>query len=290
MVLFAIYTPSFVNYDAQWALLWARDAWHGFLPEYTADFAPTPHPLATAVSSLALPFGGEADIAILWLTLLSFGALVYLTYRLGAELFTPWVGAVAALVVLSRPVILSDALIGYQDLPFAALVVGAVLAEARRHRRGIAVLVLLALAGLLRPEAWVLSGLYWLYLWPAASPRDRVRTAVLAVSAPLIWAGSDWIVTGDPLYVPAEASEEDQARIADELEQALRLLAVLPGAGTLYPHGEVPHGADRCPQIHAPRLLWCLERVQHAGEELEIEGVLRTMFDVRLTEGFKQRI
>ena len=135
-----VYAPSFVNYDAQWALLWARDAWHGFLPEYTADFAPTPHPLATAVSSLALPFGGEADIAILWLTLLSFGALVYLTYRLGAELFNPWVGAVAALVVLTRPVILRDTLIGYQDLPFAALVVGAVLLEAQRRRRGVPVL------------------------------------------------------------------------------------------------------------------------------------------------------
>ena len=71
-----IFRPTYVNYDAQWALLWARDAWHGFLPEYTADFAPTPHPLATAVSSLALPFGAQADTAILWLTLLSFGALV----------------------------------------------------------------------------------------------------------------------------------------------------------------------------------------------------------------------
>ena len=91
VLLFVIYLPSFVNYDAQWALLWARDAWHGFVPEYTADFAPTPHPLATLVSSLALPFGGEADIAVLWLTLLSFGALVYLTYRLGAQLFSPWV-------------------------------------------------------------------------------------------------------------------------------------------------------------------------------------------------------
>ena len=70
VVEFLIFRPSYVNYDAQWALLWARDAWSGFLPEYTADFAPTPHPLATAVSSLALPFGGEADMAILWLTLL----------------------------------------------------------------------------------------------------------------------------------------------------------------------------------------------------------------------------
>src|SRR5215216_7127655 len=199
-LLYLVYAPSYVNYDAQWALLWARDAWHGFLPEYTADFAPTPHPLATAVSSLALPFGAQADTAILWLTLLSFGALVYLTYRLGAELFGRWVGVVAALVVVSRPVIMRDALIGYQDLPFAALVIGAVLLEAQRSRRGLPVLALLALAGLLRPEAWVLAGLYWLYLWPMATARERVRSAALVAAAPLIWGATDWIITGDPLH------------------------------------------------------------------------------------------
>ncbi len=221
VVFFVLYTPSFVNYDAQWALLWARDAWHGFLPEYTADFAPTPHPLATAVSSLALPFGAHADTAILWLTLLSFGALVYLTYRLGAQLFTPWVGVVAALVVVSRPVIARDALIGYQDLPFAALVIGAVLLEAERKRRGLPVLALLALAGLLRPEAWVLAGLYWLHLWPAADTRERVRTAMLVVAAPLVWAGTDWIVTGDPLHslhgTAALAEEADRRRSPEDV-------------------------------------------------------------------------
>jgi hypothetical protein len=221
VALFAAYSPSFVNYDAQWALLWARDAWSGFLPEYTADFAPTPHPLATAVSSLALPFGAEADIAILWLTLLSFGALVYLTYRLGAQLFNPWVGGVAALVVVSRPAIIRDALIGYQDLAFAALVVGAVLLEARRRHRGVAVLVVLTLAGLLRPEAWVLAGLYWLYLWPSSSPRDRWRTAALVVAAPLIWAATDWIVTGDPLHslhgTAALAEEADRRRSPEDV-------------------------------------------------------------------------
>jgi hypothetical protein len=220
-LLFVAYTPSFVNYDAQWALLWARDAWHGYLPEYTADFAPTPHPLATAVSSLALPFGSGADTAILWLTLLSFGALVFLTYRLGAELFTRWVGVVAALVVLSRPVIARDALIGYQDLPFAVLVVGAVLLEAQRTRRGLPVLALLTLAGLLRPEAWVLAGLYWLYLWPAAGTRDRVRSAALVAAAPLIWAGTDWIITGDPLHslhgTAALAEEADRRRSPEDV-------------------------------------------------------------------------
>jgi hypothetical protein len=214
VLLYLVYRPTYVNYDAQWALTWARDAWHGFLPEYTADFAPTPHPLATAVSSLALPFGSHADTAILGLTLLSFGALVYLTFRLGAELFGPWIGVVAALVVLSRPVLLRDALIGYQDVPFAALVIGAVLLEAQRSRRGVPVLALLALAGLLRPEAWILAGLYWLYLWPAATPRERVRSAALVAVAPLIWAGTDWIVTGDPLH-----SLHGTAELAEEVDR-----------------------------------------------------------------------
>ena len=220
-VLWLVYQPTYVNYDAQWALTWARDAWHGFLPEYKADFAPTPHPLATAVSSLALPFGAQADTAILWLTLLSFGALVYLTYRLGAELFGRWAGVVAALVIVSRPVMMRDALIGYQDVPFAALVIGAVLLEARRPRRGVPVLVLLALAGLLRPEAWILGGLYWLYLWPAATPRERVRSAAVVVAAPLIWATTDLIVTGDPLHslhgTAALAEEADRRRDPEDV-------------------------------------------------------------------------
>jgi len=215
-VVYLLYGPRFVNYDAQWALVWANDLWSGFSPEYTADFAPTPHPLATAASSLALPFGHDAHLVIVWITLLSFGALVYVTYRLGAELFNAWVGLVAALVVATRPVLLRDTLIGYQDLPFAVLVVGAVLAEARKPRRGTAVLVLLALAGLLRPEAWLLSGLYWLYLWPRATTSQRLKTAAIVASAPLIWAGSDWIIAGDPLHslhgTAALAEEADRRR------------------------------------------------------------------------------
>jgi hypothetical protein len=199
-LLYLVYGPSFVNYDAQYALLWARDAWQGFAPEFTADFAPTPHPLATALSSLALPFGRSADLAVLAAVLLCFGALAVAVYRLGAHLFTPAVGAVAAAVVLTRPAMQRDALLAYQDVPFALLIVSAVLLEAKRPRRGMPVLVLLTLAGLLRPEAWVLAGLYWLYLWPPATTRARIGTAVLVAAAPAIWAACDLLVTGDLLH------------------------------------------------------------------------------------------
>jgi hypothetical protein len=221
VAMLLIYGPSYVNYDAQWALVWARDLWHGFTPEYAADFAPTPHPLATAVSLLALPFGHGADVIILALSLLSFGTLTYLTYALGATLFTRLVGIVAALIVVTRPALQRDALIGYQDMPFATIVIGAVLLVARRPRRGIPVLALLALAGLLRPEAWVLGGLYWLYLWPGLAPAQRARTFALVLAAPLIWAASDWLVAGDPLHslhgTAALAEEVDRRRSPEEV-------------------------------------------------------------------------
>jgi len=194
------YRPWFANYDARYALLWAQDLADGHSPEYEAAFAPTPHPLQTAFGLLALPFGGASDDVMVFATLVSFGALVYLAFALGRELFSPWVGLVAALVVLTRPALERDAVLAYQDLPFAALVVGAVLLEARTPKRGAPVLALLAVAGLLRPEAWVLSGLYVLWIWRDGDARSRAVSVALAASAPLIWAGSDWAVTGDPLH------------------------------------------------------------------------------------------
>ena len=137
---------------------------------------------------------------MLWLVLLCFGLLVWLTYRLGAELFSPWAGVVAALVVLTRPALERDALLGYQDTAFACVIVGAVLLEARRRAARRAGAGLLALAGLMRPEAWVLGGLYLLWMWPAAGNARRLRLAALVAAAPLVWALTDLLVTGDALH------------------------------------------------------------------------------------------
>src|SRR3954453_7742138 len=155
-----LYDPWYLNYDTRYAMLWARDLVHGITPAYTADFAPTPHPLWTAVAGVALIFGDYANDAMLCVGLLAFGALVWLVYLLGAQLFNRPVGVVAAVVVLTRPAILRDVMLGYLHITFAALIVWAFLLEARRPRRGLVVLVVLCLAGLLRPEAWFLGGLY----------------------------------------------------------------------------------------------------------------------------------
>ncbi len=228
-VLRAVFGPWYLNYDARYAILWARDAWGGHLPEYEAGFAPTPKPLQSLVGSIGLPFGDVADDIMTWIVLLSLGALGYLVFRLGARLFeSPWVGVVAALVVVTRPVILRDTLLAYQDIPFAALIVGAVLLEAGRPRRGVPVLAVLAVAGLLRPEAWVLAGLYWLYLWPVSDTRRRVLLALLVAVAPVLWALTDLIVTGDPLH-----SLHGTADLAEENERR-RSLSQVPRWGAQY--------------------------------------------------------
>ena len=77
----------------------------------------------------------------------------------------------------------------------------ALLVESRRRRAGAPVLVLLAIAGLLRPEAWAFSGLYWLYLLPVALARASWRAWRCSRPAPpLLWLASDLLVTGNPLW------------------------------------------------------------------------------------------
>jgi hypothetical protein len=202
VLLRVVYDPWYLNFDARYALDWAHDLWHGYTPDFTAPYASTPHPLSNAISSLALVFGDSGDQLIVWLVLLGFGATVWLAYLLGKEIFSPAVGVVTALVVLTRPALQRDAVLGYQDVWFEMVVLTALLLEVRRPRRGLAVLALLAVAGVLRPDAWVLSGLYWIYLWrtKAAPPRRLAAYAALVAVGPVAWALADLAVTGDALH------------------------------------------------------------------------------------------
>ena len=93
--------------------------------------------------------------------------------RLPARAGSPprrWSGAIAAALLLTRFDYPFLAARGYIDIPYMALVVWAAALEAARPRRGAPVLLLLALAGLLRPEAWLLAALYWLWMALEARP------------------------------------------------------------------------------------------------------------------------
>ncbi len=87
----------------------------------------------------------------------SFLVLVAGVYRLGRIAATPLVGAIAAALLLTRFDYPFLAARGYIDIPYMALVVWAATLEATQRRRGVPVLILLALAGMLRPEAWFLA-------------------------------------------------------------------------------------------------------------------------------------
>jgi hypothetical protein len=192
--------PTYPEYDSLYSMLWGRELLHGVLPSFEAYRAPTQHPLWVAVCVPLAALGEVGDRVLLALCVLSFVALVGGMYRLGRESFGWVVGLVAALLLLSRLDFPFFAARGYIDIPYLALVVWAAVLEIRRPKRGGAVWVLLTLAGLMRPEAWVLAGAYGLYVARGKPLGDWARVAAIVAFAPVVWALSDLVVTGDPLY------------------------------------------------------------------------------------------
>jgi hypothetical protein len=79
---------------------------------------------------------------------------------------------------------------------------------------------------MLRPEAWLLAGLY--FLWMVLGARtwgERVRWAVLAAIGPLTWCAVDYAVTGDPLfsltYTSSSAEDLGRQRTLSEIPSAV---------------------------------------------------------------------
>jgi hypothetical protein len=190
--------PTYPTYDSFYALLWGRDLLHLHLPDFSVYRGPTEHPLAIAFGVLCSIFGqGGARLMVLG-SIGSFVALVAGIYRLTRLCFGTLVAALAALLMLTRLFDANLAAQGYLDLTYVALIVWAAALEVARTRRGTAVFALLALAGLLRPDAWVLSGAYWLWCaWPVLARaawrgglRARASSADAAPRAGASRAGS----------------------------------------------------------------------------------------------------
>jgi hypothetical protein len=222
-LLFAL-APTYPNYDAYYHLAWGRELVDGHTPGFEAYKAPTEHPLYLALAALLSLAGHDADRILVLVTVLSQVALVWAVYRIGESVFGRWPAVVAAAFTASSFSFLLYAVRAYVDMPFLALVGWAAALEAAKPRRGRAVMLLLAVGGLLRPEAWVLGGLYWLWcgpLSPAAARAWRPGLLALAAAAPLTWAAVDAWVTGDPLFSLHSTSD-----LADELRRNQGLGAV----------------------------------------------------------------
>ena len=217
---------TYPNYDSYYALIWGDEILHGHLPSFEAYRAPTEHPLAIAFGGALSLLGQNADRVMVLITLFAFVALVAGTYKLGRTAFTPLVGAIAALLVLTRFDFPSLAVRAYLDIPFMAAIVWAGALEVARPRRGTPVFLLLAGAGLLRPEAWLLSGLYFLWMSWRADWGARFRYALLTAIAPVLWVSTDFIVTGDPLF--SLTSTKDLAAELERQKSGSDALSALP--------------------------------------------------------------
>ena len=215
--------PGLVNYDTLYTLVWGRQLAHGTIPDLEVAIAPTPHPLANLGAMLLSPLsswsnaglhGELAALAVVGLAYVSLALLGWVVFALGRAWFNTAAGVLAAAIVLTRVPVLDFGARAYVDIPFLVLVLGALLVETRRPRAGAPVLAPLVLAGLLRPEAWLFSAAYLLWLlWPgmrsaarragpsrSAAARDAAPLVALTASGPLLWALHDLLLTGDALH------------------------------------------------------------------------------------------
>src|SRR3954447_26093091 len=220
VVAFVVY-PTFPNYDSYYSMLWAREALHLEPLSFDGYRTPTEHPLAILIAIPLVLVGEGGDRVLVFMSIASMVALAAGMYRLGRLSFGPLVGFVAAALVCTRFDFPFLAVRGYIDIPYLALVVWAAALELARPRRGLPVFLLLTAAALLRPEAWILIGLYWLWFAWTAPWRSRIGYAALAAVGPLAWALLDWRVTGDPLF-----SLHHTGDTAEELGRASGLSAV----------------------------------------------------------------
>ena len=193
--------PTWPTYDSQYALLWAEEVVDGTAPGFDDYRAPTSHPLLIPVGLLLSPFGADTGGRLfVGLMMLSLVTLIVAMYRLGRATAGVLGGLAAAGLLASRLDYGLLATIGFLDIPYCALIAWAAVMTYERPRRDFRVLAALTLAGLLRPEAWLLAAAYALWAGLGHPLVRRVRLLAAAATAPAVWSAVDLAVTGDPLF------------------------------------------------------------------------------------------
>lgn len=270
------------TYDSIYSLLWAREILDGSAPSFDAYRAPTQHPLALAIS-LPLVAAGAPTFSFVLLTLAAYVALVAGLVRLGAVTLGLVAGLIAAALLLTRLNFAFLAAFGYVDIPYLALLVWAAVrvapdvAAGTAHHRP-AVWLMLVAAGLLRPEGWAFAALYAAWLWRDADARGRLQALLGVAAAPLLWALTDLVLTGQPLfswtYTAGSAAELGRTRSVLDLPRA-----TLSSAEEYVKAPVLALGA-----IGAGLALWRSPRAAAVPLALTVGGVLT--FLVLSTQGF----
>ena len=190
-VLIAGATEARPAYDAMGFLVWGQQALHLSL---NLNGAPSWKPLPFLATTPYALFGREAQEQ-LWTATSVFGSLVavalagHLAYRLAPRVpGRAWArvvgGLFAAYGVATMGGFFYLALIANSDQIVVALLLGAIECHVAGRRR--AALVLLWLATLGRPEAFVFLALYAVWCWRGRALAFRPMAVVL-LSAPAIW-------------------------------------------------------------------------------------------------------
>ncbi|HEY7619363.1 MAG TPA: hypothetical protein VH834_06285 [Solirubrobacteraceae bacterium] len=210
--------PATLGYDAWAWTVWGRQLAH---LDLATTAGPSFKPLPVLVLAPLSALGGAAPYV--WMAAMracAIGALL-LAYRLGARLAGPLAGAVAALSLALSADLYRTALLGSAEPALIALALGAF--DRHLDGRRDQALLLIAVAGLIRPEAWVLLAGYGVYVW-LREPRLRGLAVVAVVLPPALWLGLDWAGSGDPLHASSTATEATEGSAANAGVPALEVV------------------------------------------------------------------
>jgi hypothetical protein len=214
----SLIVPAAMGYDAWAWMVWGRQLAHLDLATTGGpSFKPLP---VIVVAPLSILGGAAPAVWLAGMRACAFASLL-LAYRLGARLAGPTAGAVAVLGLALSADLYRTALLGSAEPALIALTLGAV----DRHLNGRRdwALVLVAVAGLIRPEAWVVLAAYGLYIW-VREPRLRVLAVAAVVLPPILWLGVDWAGSGDPLHASSTATEATEGSAARASVPALEVV------------------------------------------------------------------
>lgn len=201
-----------------WAwLVWGREA---VRLELVTSGGPSWKPLPVLVTAVLAPLG---DLAVpVWMVVARASALLAFvaTYRLAKMLAGPLAGVLAGALLVLTPGggsrmfrLIAE---GHADPAAATLCLWAIERHLAGRRR--LPLVLLVLAGLLRPEVWPFLVFYAAWLWRAA-PEVRTTIGLGLAAVPVLWFGGDWWGSGSPLH-GADAAQVAEGTMVDRLLEA----------------------------------------------------------------------